>query len=58
MPGKRRLTVEEKKRIIDERRVREHAKNPRLEIIVHVDDETDDNGEPVVRITKIKETWR
>jgi hypothetical protein len=47
---KRQLTPQEKTRIIGIRTTKERADHPDAAITVYVDDETDDAGEPVVRV--------
>jgi len=52
MTKKRKLTGEEKGKIIDEVRTSERTSNPRAKVKVVVEDETDHAGEPVVRIER------
>jgi len=52
MTKKRKLTGEEKGKIIDEARTSERTAKPRAKVKVVVEDETDDAGEPVVRIER------
>ena len=53
--AKRRLSVEEKEQIVEDRRNREIAAHPDKMISVRVEDETDEDGEPVVDVRYIGE---
>jgi len=53
--AKRRLSAEEKERIGEDRRNREVADHPDKMISVRVEDETDEDGEPVVDVHYIGE---
>jgi len=52
MSSKRKLTGEEKGKIIDDSRTLARTFNSRAKIMVVVEDETDEAGEPVVRIQR------
>jgi hypothetical protein len=52
MTGKRKLTTEKKKKIIEEVKAREQAAHPDQIIQVFVSDETDDAGQPRVRVLR------
>jgi hypothetical protein len=53
--AKRRLGPDEKDRIAEERRTKEVTAHPNKMISVRVEDETDDNGEPIVWVHHIGE---
>lgn len=53
--AKRTLEANEKKKIIEDRRQQEIAAHPDKMIAVQVDDETDESGNPVVRVRRIGE---
>jgi hypothetical protein len=55
MGERRTLTREEKKKIRNDRRAVEEDKNPGLYVYVRVEDKTDENGEPIVKITRFRE---
>ena len=48
MPGKRSLSESEKREIAQARRRKEMREHPGVRFFVHVADETDDYGEPLV----------
>jgi hypothetical protein len=50
--GKRTLTTEKKKKIIEEVRAREQAAHPDQIIQVFVNDQSDDAGQPQVRVLR------
>lgn len=52
---KRSLGPDEKKKIIEDRRQKEIAAHPDKMISIQVDDETDESGQPVVRVNYIGE---
>lgn len=60
--AKRKLTAEEKNRISEDRRNKEVLAHPDKMIAVHVEDETDETGEPVVTVHYVGEAksteWR
>ena len=53
--AKRRLSVEEKEQIVEDRRNREIAAHLDKMISVRVEDETDEDGDPVVDVHYIGE---
>ena len=53
--SKRRICADEKIRIGEERRIKEVSVHPRKMIAVRVEDETDENGKPVVWVHYIGE---
>jgi hypothetical protein len=55
---KRRLGADEKHKIAEDRRLKEIAAHPDKMISVHVEDETDENGAPVVTVQHIGESAR
>jgi hypothetical protein len=56
--AKRRLRADEKQRIAEERRLKEIAAHPNKMIAVHVQDETDESGAPIVTVQHIGESAR
>jgi len=52
MSGKRKLTGEEKGKIIDYSRTLARTSNPRAKVMVTVENETDEAGQPIVRIQR------
>jgi hypothetical protein len=52
MSSKRKLTGDEKSKIIDDSRTLARTFNPRAEVMVVVEDETDEAGQPIVRIQR------
>ena len=55
---KRRLTDAEKWAIIGERMAKEGPRRPDHMVIVSVEDETDDQGEPIVTVVRMKDTTK
>jgi len=55
---KRRLGADEKHKIAEDRRLKEIAAHPNKMISVHVEDETDESGAPVVTVQHIGESAR
>jgi hypothetical protein len=53
--AKRKLSPDEKERIAEERRTEEVSAHPDKMISVRVEDETDENGEPIVWVHHIGE---
>ena len=53
--AKRKLSSDEKDSIAEERRTKEVAAHPNKMISVRVEDETDENGAPVVWVHRIGE---
>ena len=53
--AKRKLSSDEKDRIAEERRIKEVVAHPNKMISVRVEDETDENGEPIVWVHHIGE---
>lgn len=53
--AKRKLSAEEKHRISEDRRNKEVLAHPDKMIAVHVEDETDEAGEPVVTVHYVGE---
>jgi hypothetical protein len=53
--AKRKLNPDEKDRIAEERRTKEVSAHPDKMIAVRVEDETDENGEPIVWVHHIGE---
>jgi len=53
--AKRRLTEEEKWKLRDNERAKQRARYAGRTIDVHVEDETDHQGNPVIRVGPIKE---
>jgi len=56
MPRRRKLTAEEKQKIMEDVAAKEHVLHPNEMVRVHVADETDDQGKPVVKTVRIMET--
>ena len=52
MSSKRKLTGEEKGKIIDDTRTVARTTNSRAKVMVVVEDETNEDGEPIVRIQR------
>ena len=55
---KRRLGVDEKQKIAEDRRLKEIAAHPDKMISVHVEDETDESGASIVTVQHIGESAR
>ena len=55
VPGKRKLTDQEKRAAIAERRAKERARDRRAKFHIRIADETDAYGNPVFMVTKIGE---
>jgi len=53
--AKRKLTDDERRAIRDTTRQQEIAKHPHAFITVLVDAETDENGEPIVRVHRLEQ---
>lgn len=53
--AKRKLSPDERVRVAEERRSKEVAAHPNKMISVRVEDETDENGEPIVYVHYIGE---
>jgi hypothetical protein len=53
---KRALTPYEKQKIMAHERAKAQAAHPGASIIIHVDDETDENGQAVVRVSRTMTT--
>ena len=56
--SKRRLGADEKQKIAEDRRLKEIAAHPDKMISVHVEDETDENGSPIVTVQYVGESAR
>ena len=59
--AKRKLSVDEKERIAEERRTKEVTAHPGKMISVRVEDETDENGAPIVIVHYIgdpEDRWK
>ena len=56
--SKRRLGADEKQKIAEDRRLKEIAAHPDKMISVHVADETDENGSPIVTVQYVGESAR
>lgn len=56
--AKRRLGADEKQKIAEDRRLKEIAAHPDKMISVHVEDETDENGSPIVTVQYVGESAR
>jgi hypothetical protein len=56
--SKRRLGADEKQKIAEDRRLKEIAAHPDKMISVHVEDETDESGAPIVTVQHIGESAR
>ncbi|SDR59226.1 hypothetical protein SAMN05519103_06361 [Rhizobiales bacterium GAS113] len=52
MAGKRVRTASEKEEIREQRRAKELQSHPGAQFFIHVSDETDDNGEPLVSVMR------
>ena len=53
MPGKRKLTDQEKRAAIAQRRAQERARDRRAKFHIRITDETDAYGNPVFMVTRI-----
>ena len=52
--AKRRLTASEKLELENETLAREKPRNPKHTVIVSVEDETDESGEPIIVVLRVK----
>jgi len=55
MPGRRKLKAEDKQKISEDIAAKERFLHPDERVRVHVEDETDDQGKPVVKTVRILE---
>jgi len=53
--AKRKLSTDEKERIAEERRSREISAHPEKMISIRVEDETDENGDPIIWVHYVGE---
>lgn len=56
--SKRKLGADEKQKIAEDRRLKEIAAHPDKMISVHVEDETDESGSPIVTVQHVGESAR
>jgi hypothetical protein len=55
VPSRRKLTAEDKQKIGEEIAAKERGLHPDERVRVHVEDETDDQGKPIVKTVRILE---